>query len=133
MPIEPLSIFGTTSLSLFTQTAPQTPREPEKRNVTAEAWAEHQQAVFVDKDVIYNFEGLENHCFDKFYSKLFVTLSNGSLKICKLDDECPPDLKYSLIIHDDFKVDAYRGRKKIVTRDIISGFTNQLTRYSHSA
>ena len=131
VPIESPSIFGTTSSSLFQQTAPQIPREPEKRNVTAEARSLNTQEQFVDEDLVVNFDELVSHCFDRYYGKLFVNISTGSLKISKLDDESPPDLKYCLVVHDDFKVEAYRGRKKIVTRDIISGFTNQLTRYSH--
>ena len=84
----------------------------------------------VDEDIIGDFSTLTSHCFDRFYGKYFVNISSDSLKISKLDDESPPDLKYCLIIHKDFKVEAYRGRKKIPTRDIIKGFSAKLERFS---
>ena len=130
VPTEPPSIFGSTSSSFFAQTVSPVQREPEKRNVTAEARSERFEEQLVDEDLIVDFDHLVSHCFNEYYGKLFVNKSNGTLKISKLDDESPPDLKYCLVIHDDFKVEAFRGRKKIATRDIVDGFTCQLSRYS---
>ena len=129
VPVEAPSFFGTTSTSFFSQTSP-TPREPEKRNVTAESRSKMLEEQKVDEDIIGDFSTLTSHCFDRFYGKYFVNISSDSLKISKLDDESPPDLKYCLIIHKDFKVEAYRGRKKIPTRDIIKGFSAKLERFS---
>ena len=101
------------------------------RNITAETRAQLAEANTVDKDVITDFSSLVKHCFDKFYPKLMVDRSNpGILKVFKLNNECPPDLDFSLTITDDFKVQAYRGHKKIVVRDLINGFTSKICKHS---
>ena len=42
----------------------------------------------------------------------------------------PPDLEYSLLIRGDFHVEAYLGHMKVVTCDLISGFSSIVTRFS---
>ena len=130
-PVDTPTIFGDTNSTMLPQTSRSTPRDPEKRNVTAESRAQLAQANVVDEDIITDFTNLVKHCFDNYYTKMMVDRSKpGILRIAKLNNECPPDLYFSLIITDDFKVQAYRGHKKVVVRDLINGFTNKITNYS---
>ena len=125
VPVDPPSIFGDTKSTMQPQTSNCTPRNPEKRNVTAEARTKAAQADVVDEDIIVNFSQLVKHCFDHYYTDMSVNCSNpGTLRISKLNDECPPDLDFALIITDDFKVQAFRGHKQVYGRDLINGFTN---------
>ena len=131
VPVDPPSIFGDTKSTMLPQTSRSTPRNPEKRNITAETRAQLAKANTVDEDVITNFSSLVKHCFDKFYPNLMVDRSSpGILKVFKLNNESPPGIDFSLTITDDFKVQAYRGHKKIVVRDLINGFTNKICKYS---
>ena len=131
VPTEPPSIFGDTQSSLIPQTTSRVLRSPELRNVTAEARTRRTSENIVDPDIVVNFADLANYC-EKFSPYHYVDNTNPhSVKIFKLDDNFPPKVKYSLLVSDEFHVEAYRGNQKIVTRDIINRFHNTLQNFSH--
>ena len=130
VPMEAPSIFGSTKPSLFPQTTPA-PRNPEVRNVTSDVRNERSQKKLADADVFVEFDEIIRYC-NKFSPQLYVDHSTaGTVKIFKMNDDFPPKLIYSLLINDEFNVQAYRGHKKVATKDIIGGFGGTLTRFSH--
>ena len=60
-----------------------------------------------------------------------VTVSSGNeeIKVIKFAGE-PPEVEFSVILRNNFKVDAYRRKRKIAVRDIIDGFSNCVSKYS---
>ena len=47
------------------------------------------------------------------------------------DDAFPREVEYSLLIKAEFRVEAYKGHMKIVTRDLINTFSCKVTKFSH--
>ena len=128
VPTEAPTIFGNTEPSLFTQTTPNVSRNPEKRNVTADARA--STSTSDDPDIVKNFTELVEYC-KKFTPVRLLDVSEPSvIKIFKLNDKFPPDVVYSLLIRENFHVEAYRGHMKVKTRDLINKFSSTLTRFS---
>ena len=51
------------------------------------------------------------------------------IKLVKLSG-IPPDVEFCLIIHDDFRVEAYRSKMKVFIRDLVHGFSVTIAKYS---
>ena len=88
-------------------------RSVEVRTVTAESRAARENLG----DEILSWNDIIKNC-KKLDRGLILKSKNTCIKIFKLSGE-PPDVEFSLFLHNDFRVDAYRRMKKIVLRDII--------------
>ena len=129
VPTVPPSIFGNTSSALFVQTAVTSPREPDKRNVTAEARAEAARSIEEAVDNIDSYANLVKYC-TKFSPELVVDTSDPTtIRILQLNGR-PPEIEFSLFIKDEFHVEAYRKHMKVLTRDLINGFFSTVMKYS---
>ena len=80
------------------------------------------------RDTIPNWIELVNYCktFERDY---YLKMDEEVLKIFKRSGE-PPEVEFSVFLHSDYRIEAYRRRKKIVLRNIIDGFSNRVKRYS---
>ena len=104
-------------------------REPKKRNVTAESRALTSKASGKVLGAVDSFSNLKKYC-SKFSPEFLVDLSdNHVIKIMKLN-RFPPDIGFSLLIKDDFCIEAYAQHTKVDTRDLLHGFSCTVTRYS---
>ena len=122
----PLSIFGNTRSSLLVQ-KPTAIREPDKRNVKTESRVLNAAAREDAWDVVDSFSNTLKYCAN-FFPEHLVDVSNPtSIKIVKLNG-FPPEVEYFLLIKDDFHVEAYRRHMKVLTRDLINGFSSVVTK-----
>ena len=60
---------------------------------------------------------------------VIVSSGNEEIKVFKFAGE-PPEVEFSVILRNNFNVDAYRRKRKIAVRDIIDGFLNCVSKYS---
>ena len=106
-----------------------TPREPDKRNVTADSRTLYAAAREDALDVVDSFSNILKYCA-KFSPEHLVDVSNPtSIKIVKLNG-FPSDVEYSLLIKDDFHVETYRRHMKVLIRDQMNWFSSTVTKYS---
>ena len=79
---------------------------------------------------VRGWDDLVRYC-SKFSPEFIVDCStNDVIKILKLADGVPPEIELSLFIKSDFHVEAYKRKKRLLTRDIIDGFFNIVKKYS---
>ena len=127
----PPSIFGNIRSSPFVQTATAiTPREPDKRNVTADSRTLYAAAREDALDVVDSFSNILKYCAVLYCPEHLVDVFNPtSIKIVKLNG-FPPDVEYYLLIKDDFHVETYWRHMKVLIRDLINWFSSTVTKYS---
>ena len=93
-------------------------------NVTAESKAARENLG----DKILSWNDVIKYC-KNLDRDLIVKSKNTCIKIFKLSGE-PPDVEFSVFLHNDFRGDAYRQMKKIALPDIIDGFSNCVNKFS---
>lgn len=90
-------------------------QKPGERNVTSEVCAQSAALKSAGEDKTDTFDGLMQYCY-KFTPKNCIDNSaSGGAQILKFKERFPPEIEYSLLIHDSFQVGAYRGHTKVAT------------------
>ena len=73
-----------------------------------------------------------DYCQKKFTPELLVDTSvEKVLRLVKLTAASPPSVEFSIVISDDYHVEAYKGTQKVAIRDLVEGFHITVQKYSH--
>ena len=124
-PIAPPSLFGITSKVYFMQTINGPKRNTRERLITAES----RELEAKSRDQIVNWQGVIKYC-KEFKNSFIVKTNEHEIKLLEISSE-PPNVEFSLTVHDDYSVVAYRRHRKISIRDLIGGFSNRVSHYSN--
>ena len=127
-PIEPPSIFKECDVKKIS------PRNPTSRSVTAEARKENEdvskstaQKLEVIFDTVDSWDEFVQYAY-KFSPELIIDSSDpDSLRLFKITG-MPPEVEFSVMINNDYHVEAYRGNHKVPVRDLINGFSVRLNK-----
>ena len=131
-PAVPPSLFGATSPLFFAQTLQSTPRHVDERNVSTDARSEYARKLEDEMDKIESWNSMVDYCQKKFTPQLLVDTSvEKVLRLVKLTTTSPPSVEFSVIITENYHVEAYKGKQKVPIRDLVEGFHITVQKYSH--
>ena len=91
-------------------------RKVKKRKVDSESRALKENEETVDSDIIRSWDDLLTFCKSL---PLIQVYTEDKVKLIKLDDKMPPSVVYSILIHRNFRVTAFRGHHQIAIKDLI--------------
>ena len=131
-PTVPPYLFGNTNPLFFAQTLNSTPRNVDQRNVSASSRSENTRKLEEELDKIDSWSSMVDYCQKKFTPELLVDTSvEKVLRLVKLTAASPPSVEFSIVISDDYHVEAYKGTQKVAIRDLVEGFHITVQKYSH--
>ena len=80
------------------------------------------------EDKIRDWAGLVTKCTNM---PLTMIIKEDNILLLQLNtDKCPPEIDFSIVITQNFKLKAFKGSREVTTRDVIKGFSAKLETYT---
>ena len=129
LPLNPPSVFNLPD-SCCRQTIDQ-PRNVETRNVDSESRRlreeERKNNAKREIDTIKSLSNLESYC--RNLNDVSFIKREKNIQLHAMSDKIPPVHLYSIVIHNDFKVECYKSGYYVPVRDLL-GFSAKLELFS---